>query len=144
MREWILILISLSAIPAGAMVCDDVDRERLEKEIQRINQRYDDFFQYQEGKERHQRKLEEGVAEVKALKETREKELERARQAYRSTPKDYAKEEALRIEWEARQKEKTKQMELARLCEVQQRAKAQDILKRGRKIPEVKEFDLEE
>jgi len=143
MREWILILLLFSA-PAPAATCDDVDMERLEKEIERINRRYDDFFTYEERREKHLQRLQDGVPEAKAIRETREKELERARQAYRAVPKDYAKEEAMRIEWEARQKEKAKQMEANRLCEVQQRQKALAILKRGRKIPELKEFDLEE
>lgn len=144
MREWILIVTCSLSPAAWALVCDEVDMKRLEREIGRINQRYDDFFEYQERRERHEQVLQEGAAAVKAARESREKELERARQAYKSTPKDYAKEEALRLEWEARQKQRSQQMELARLCEVQQRTRAEEILRRGRKIPELKEFDLEE
>ena len=143
MRHWLLIALFFH-ISAGAMVCDTAETERAHREVERINQRYEDFFRYQRKIEERERELEAGVPEVKALQETREKELERARRAYRAEPKNYAREEALRLEWEKSQKEREKRIELARLCEVQQRDAAEQILKKGRNVPELKEFDLEE
>lgn len=144
MRYALFIPLLFASQAWSAVACDPVDMERLEKEIHRIDERYDDFFEYQAKREKHEKELQKGVDEVKQRQEIRAKELERARQAYRAEKKDYAKEEAMRIQWEAAQKDKAKQMELARLCEVQQRAKAEAVLKRGRKIPELKEFDLED
>jgi hypothetical protein len=139
----LMFLIPLS--PAHAAVsCDAVDLERMQKEIERINQRYDDFFRERREREEHAEHLQQGVPQVKIEQEARAKELEKARQAYRAVPKDYAKEEAMRLQWEAAQKEQVKKMELARLCEVQQKAKVEELLKKGRKIPELKEFDLDE
>ncbi len=126
------------------MVCDTAELERAHREVERLHQRYDDFFRYEKMKEEHQREIEAAAPEVKIQKEIREKELERARREYRAVPKDYAREEALRIEWEKSQKDRVKQIELARLCEVQQREAAEQILRKGRKVPELKEFDLEE
>lgn len=135
------------ALPAraeagGTAACDTADPKARTK-IDYINERYDDFFRYQEAREKHEARLQMGVDEVKAAKEKRELEMKRAAAEYRRTKKDYAKEEALRIEWEKAQKERDKRIELARLCEVQQRRAAEELLKKGRKIPELKEFDLE-
>lgn len=113
-------------------------------EVERINRRYDDFFQYQHRREDHEAQLQKGVPEVKAEQEARAKVIERARQEYKRVPKDYAKEEALRIDWEKAQKEREKRIEAARVCEVQQRRAAADLLKKGRQIPDLKEFDLED
>ncbi len=143
MRHWLLIAL-LNPFTATALVCDTAETERAHREVERINQRYEDFFRYQRQLEEHTREVEAGAPQVKIQQEIREKELERARRQYRSVPKDYAREEALRIEWEKSQKDRVKQIELARLCEVQQRDAAEQILKKGRKIPELKEFDLEE
>lgn len=139
-----LALIAAPALGAPAPNCDSVDMERMKKEIERINQRHDDFFRERREREEREARAQQGAEQVKIQLEARQKELEKARQAFKAVPKDYAREEALRIQWEADQKEKAKKMELARLCEVQQRAKVEEILKKGRKIPEMKEFDLEE
>ncbi|MGE4132648.1 MAG: hypothetical protein AB7F86_13475 [Bdellovibrionales bacterium] len=112
--------------------------------IRNLNRRYDDFFAYKEAKERRLERINRASGEVKAWRETREVALERARQEYTRIPKDYAREEALRIKWEAEQKERAHQLELARLCEVQQRDAAGQLLKKGRQVPGLKEFDLEE
>ncbi len=139
----ILLAHSLPAFGVDAGVPCDTQDVRARSKIDYINERYDDFFRYQEAKEKHEARLQTGVDEVKAAKEKRELEMKRAAAEYNRTRKDYAKEEALRIEWEAKQKELAKRVELARLCEVQQRRAAEELLKKGRKIPELKEFDLE-
>lgn len=154
-REWakikdmkalklICLLLPFNAYAAAPLNCEAVDVQRLEKEVQRINQRYDDFFRDRREREERAERMRHGSDDRKKLLEAHEKEMEKARQAYQAKPKDHAREEALRLEWEAEQKEKAKRVELARLCEVQQRAKAEELLKKGRAIPDLKEFDLDE
>lgn len=112
--------------------------------VERLNERYDDFFRYQRAKEEHEAKLERGVPEVKAMREIHEKELERAREAYVAKPKDPEREERLRLEWEKRQKLREAEHVEARRCELLSRHEAESAEKRGRKIPEMKEYDLDE
>lgn len=146
MRTWSLTitLLSIHLAPsvAWSATCDTTVSGARTK-IDYINERYDDFFRYEAAREEHEKKLQQGVPAVKEAREKRELELKRAALDYKREKKDYAKEEALRIEWEKVQKEKAKEVELARLCEVQQRRAAEELLKKGRKIPELKEFDLE-
>jgi hypothetical protein len=146
MKLWILIFLlpSIPTLAATPAQCGDVDSERLQKEIGRINQRYDDFFRERREREEREERVQKGAGQVKIDQEIRAKEMERARQTYRAIPKDHSKEEALRVQWEAEQKERLKKIELARLCEVQQRAKTDEILRKGRAIPDLKEFDLDQ
>jgi hypothetical protein len=140
---WLWIL-SIWALSATADCPPDDSTFRGPSEVERINRRYDDFFQYQHRREEHEAHLQKGVPEVKAEQEARSKVIERSRLEYKRTPKDYAKEEAMRIDWEKNQRERDKKMEQARVCEVQQRRAAAELLKKGRQIPEMKEFDLED
>lgn len=144
MREWIFTIFILSSVPAAFAAECDLSDPMAKRKIDYINERYDDFFRYHQAREEYEVRREAGVPEVKALKEKQALEIRRAAQEYKREKKDYAKEEALRIEWEKEQKEKVKKIELARLCEVQQRRAAEQLIKKGRKIPELKEFDLED
>src|SRR4051812_24318657 len=110
MKAWILIILvtAIQAHAAAPLNCDPVDMERLDKEINRINRRYDDFFEYRRKLEERQQNLQKGVGEVKIKQEVHAVELERARKAYTAVPKDYAKEEAMRLAWEEAQKQKLK------------------------------------
>lgn len=139
-----LIILASLGISAGAhaATCDTAD-PHAKRKVDYINERYDDFFRYQEARERHEAELQKGAGEVKAAREQRELEMKRAAAEYKRTKKDYEREERLRLEWEKSQKERARQVELARLCEVEQRRAAEELLKKGRKIPELKEFDLE-
>lgn len=118
----------------------DVDRSA----VDRINRRYDDFFRYQREREEKANRANLGAEEAKAQREAHLQRMEAARKAYTRQPKDEAREEALRLQWEEMQKKRVAQMEAARKCEVEKRAAAEQLLQRGRKIPELKEFDLED
>ncbi len=148
MREWaltiILLLIGPSAVTIASAATCDLSDPLAQKRIDYINERYDDFFRYQQAKEEREARLASGIGEVKALREKHALELKRAAQEYKREKKDHAKEEALRVEWEKAQKERDKDMEARRICEVQQRRAAEQLVKKGRKIPELKEFDLED
>lgn len=112
--------------------------------IDRINSRYDDFFRHRRDQEERDARSQVGVEEVLAAREAREKRLEEARATYSRVPKDEAREEALRVEWEKGQKQRQLQMAQAANCEVDRRSAAEEVLKRGRKIPEMKEYELED
>lgn len=139
------ILILSTSTQVHAATCEAPESATAGKsKVDYINERYDDFFRFQQAKEEREAKIQKGVAEVKELREKHELELRRAAQDYKREKKDYALEDRMRIEWEKTQKERDKRVEMARLCEVQQRRAAEELLKKGRKIPELKEFDLED
>lgn len=142
MRSWALFVLILIS-PWSSATCPPESREELEKGIDRINRRYDDFFRHRREEEERLQNIEKGAGEVKVEQERRAKKLEQARLEYKRVPKDYAREEALRVEWEKSQEQRKKAIEMARLCDVQQRQQIKDALKKGRQIPELKEFDLE-
>lgn len=139
-------LLSLILFAGGAlhaqMQCPPTKMDH--SRVERLNERYDDFFRYQRAKEEHDAKLERGVPEVKARREIHEKELERARETYAAKSKDTEREERLRVEWEKQQKLREAERVEARRCELLSRHEAELAEKRGRKIPEMKEYDLEE
>ncbi len=139
----LLVFIWLFAPFTHALTCDLSGPEAAAR-VEKVNQRYDDFFRVQYEREERLRELEKGVPLVKAERQRHEQRLNEARKAYRAIKKDHAREEALRIEWEKSQKERARKLELARLCEVQQRRAVEQAIKKGRQIPPLKEFDLED
>jgi hypothetical protein len=124
--------------PSGS--CNSTEaRDRAEH----LTRRYDSFFQYRDELERRRERIEQASAAVKKEGAVRADRLERARREVVRVVKDRQKEERLRRVAEAEQKERSKRLELARLCEVESRNAAQRLLKKGRQIPEMKEFDLD-
>ncbi len=143
MSIWFTAL-SIWVAQSHGVQCESKDVEAHGREIERIDQRYQDFFKEREHLEGRIQEMNQGVNEVRAERLARQKRLDQARQEYRVSPRNQAREDALQAQWEREQKARTAEFEQKRLCEVQQRDRAKTILQRGKKIPEMKEFDLEE
>ncbi len=69
--------------------------------------------------------------------------IEKARQEYVKTKRPNPSDEALRLRHEAAEKERAAQHEMSRRRYVEQQVTIEQLLLKGRKIPELKEFDLE-
>ena len=138
---WLFVLGMTSAWAAST--CEDVVKGDGPSMVQRLNERYDDFFRYHQQRAEREERLQRGVPDVHEARRRHEERLEQARRAHVTVPKDLALEERRRIEWEAMQKVRLAQLEEARKCLVQQRQAAEQVLLKGRKIPEMKEYDLE-
>ncbi len=124
---------------------DTVGMTRSMKEIlDDINRRYDDFFRYQNYLTERLDRMQHGVADRKEAERDRQKELERARKEFVMSRKARPNDEPLRLRWEAEQKERAAQNEMLRRRYVERREYLESYLNKGRKIPEMKELDLED
>lgn len=114
-----------------------------EKELELINKRYDDFFRWLKARDERYEKSQIATDERKKSLKAREEKLEREREKFVLERKAKPNTEPLRIKWEAYLKERQEQMELLRRRYVEQRNETEQYLKKGRMIPEMKEYDLE-
>lgn len=114
-----------------------------EKELEQINKRYDDFFRWIKARDDRYEKSQIATDDRKKAIKAREERLEREREKFVLERKAKPNTEPLRIKWEAYLKERQEQIELLRRRYVEQRDEAEHYLKKGRAIPELKEYDLE-
>jgi hypothetical protein len=143
MVRW-LTLFLLIPLPALSQQCDTKDTASGEKMVERINRRYDDFFRYQEHLEEREHMRNKGRGENRAKLEAHEKKIEQARQEYIKNRRPKPDSSELEAKAEADKKQRSARIEVARRCYLQQRAHAEALLKRGRTIPENKEYELED
>lgn len=140
-----LVLLSLfHTTPALAIECDAKATASSAKMVERINQRYDDFFRYQRQVEERERSRNKGRGENKIALEKHEKRIEAARQEYVKNRRPKPDRSDLEAKAEQERKERNAKMEVARRCFVQQQSAEESLLKRGRMIPGNQEFDLQE
>lgn len=135
--------IVLFALSIGAYCGAEDTSLSVEAMVKRINERYDDFFRFHREQEQRWQKMRSGVDERKQRERAHAERLERAREQYVKTRRERPSDERLRLRWEADQKERAEQYELFRKRYVQRRDTVEQYLKKGRQIPEMKEFDLE-
>ena len=111
--------------------------------VDRINKRYDDFWRYMKAREERLERSQINNGERKKVEQERMEKLERERQKYVLERKAQPSLEHLRPQYEAQLKEQQEKMELLRRRYVEQRDETEQYLKKGRQIPEMKEYDLE-
>lgn len=111
--------------------------------VKRINERYDDFFNWHRSQEERMKRFNHGVDERKNIEKAHAQRIEKARVEYVKARRARPSDESLRLKWEAGEKERSAQNEMLRRRFVQQKDAADQYLLKGRKIPELKEFDLE-
>jgi cupin superfamily acireductone dioxygenase involved in methionine salvage len=138
----ILVLLMFSSLMCGAEATQQ-NVLSVQDMVERINQRYDDFFRYHRGMEERAKRFEHGRGERKAAEKAHYDSLERARQRYVETKKPRNSDEPLRIQWEKEEKERKEKFEMYRQRHVRTRDEVERYLLKGRKIPELKEYDLE-
>ena len=112
--------------------------------VERINQRYDDFYrrQHQTAAEDQKRELE--AAEIKKQRMDHEANLEKQRQEYVKARKKIVEDPRLEKAWLEQQQALAEQNKMAGRRFVQKRNAIDAIERRGRRVPEKKEYDLED
>jgi hypothetical protein len=111
--------------------------------VERINQRYDSFYQWRREREERENRFQNGREERKNMEREHHAKLEVARQEYVKTRRVKPSDEPLRLQWERGEKERAQNIEMLRRRYVDLRATVERYLKKGRTIPELLEFDLE-
>jgi hypothetical protein len=114
------------------------------KMVERINQRYDDFYRYRHDLEVRDEERRKGVADVHAKREIHEKEMERALRDYEVHVRPRPDTSKLEAAYLAEQKQRDARLEAARECYVQQKEHALRLESHGRRIPEKLEYDIED
>lgn len=138
-------LILLFALQFALPMCwAETDNDLGEGEmVKRINERYDDFFRHRQAQEEREQRTQGSRDERKKIEKAHAAGMEKARQDYVRSRKARPSDEASRLRHEAAEKERAANLEMLRRRYVQRRDVAEQYLKKGRKIPELKEFDLE-
>jgi len=129
---------------AAAPQCDPRQGSDGLRMVERINERYDDFFRYRDHLEEREFERNKGRGDNKAALRAHAFRLEKARLEYlknrRPKPDTSEMEAQAEIEFKARKA----RVEEARRCYVEQKRYVEQMLKRGRTIPPKKEFDIED
>lgn len=115
-----------------------------EGEVEKINERYEDFFRYRRYLEERLEKLEEGQGDRQAMLREHARRLEAARKMFVESEQAKPSDEPLRVKWEAEQRARELEREKLRLKHVAERDQLEAYRLRGRKIPEMKEYGLDE
>jgi predicted kinase len=141
LTKFFILLIAFSMPLCWADQSIDLNHEQM---VKRINERYDDFFRHRQAREDREQMTKESRAERKKIENLHVEAMEKARQDYVRSRKARPSDEAARLRHEAAEKERAANLEMLRRRYVQSRDTAEQYLKKGRKIPELKEFDLED
>lgn len=112
--------------------------------VERINERYDDFFRRQHEIERRDVEREKDAQDIKKVRAQHDQEMEKAREQYVKSRKQTVVDPHLEQAWNEEQKMWKKKNQEARNCYVRTRDEVETIEKKGRRIPENKEYDLDE
>jgi hypothetical protein len=140
---WVYFSLMLSLlIPhhCGAEATDD-DQSPM---VERINQRYDDFFRRQRAMEEEERQRDKKANEIKRVREEHEKRIEEARREYVKSRRKVVEDPRLEQQWLEHEKDVKQQNDQFRKRYVKRRDAVEAIRRKGRRIPEMKEYDLEE
>jgi hypothetical protein len=135
------ILVSLlRPLQCGAEATDSDERAMVE----RINERYDDFFRRQSELDELNAKREREAQEIKKVRSEHEKEVEEARRLYVLSRRKAVEDPRLEQQWEEQQKQAKQEMDQDRRRYVKEKKTVEDIVRRGRHIDENKEYDIED
>jgi hypothetical protein len=138
-------VILLAALMAGAIQCGAEDLETDAKAmVERSNQRCDDFFRYRRQLEEADALREKDAQEIKKVRSAHDAQLEVARREYVKNRKISIPDPRLEKEADEANKAWIEQNKMAGKRYAQERAKAEAISRRGCRVPEMKEYDLED
>jgi hypothetical protein len=142
MDRFIPLIVNLALILSPLASAATVD-PAIKKQLAEINARYDDFFRWIKARDERYERSQVATGERKKAEKAHAEFLERAREKYVKERKAKPDMEPLRLKWEQQVKEEKEQMELLRRRYVERRNEVEQYLKKGRTIPEMKEYDLE-
>lgn len=137
------ILLTLALFVPGALAGAEDSRD-VKVMVERINERYDDFFRVHDLQEKREERLMAGREDRRGELRRRQQEMEKARLSFVQARRPRASDEPLRLRWEAEQKGRREEIELLRRRYVEKRDTAEQYLLKGRAIPALQEFDLQD
>lgn len=138
MLYWALVLF----LPhqCGAEATDQETRQMVE----RINERYDDFYRRQREDEELAIKRDQAAKDINAIRLEQQKAMEKARETYVKERKLEAPNPQWEQEWNQQQQAWKEQNKMAGQRYVRERDFVESIERKGRMIPQMKEYDLDE
>lgn len=142
--HFLLLLALMAPALARASCGDDTTAKEEAKMVERINQRYDDFFSRQHELEADRERREKESGEIKELRQQIVAEHEKARADYVKNRKKAVVDPRLEKEWNESEMAWKEQNKMARNCFVRSRDAVRVIEKKGRRIPGNREYDLDE
>ena len=109
-----------------------------------INQRYDDFFRRLREVDEREQMRESEASEIKRLRQQHAEQVEAARSDYVKSRKKQVIDPKLEQDWNHQEEQWVEQNKMARHRFVMKKQELENVLKRGRRIPENLEYDLQE
>jgi len=111
--------------------------------VQRLNERYDDFFAHLRAEEAYAQKRQAAGAEVEKERKVWAKEMDAARLAYIKAKKAPPDERPAYREWALEDQKWHSQQETARRHYVEIENRIERLKKSAKRIPEDREYDLD-
>lgn len=111
--------------------------------VEELNRRYDDFFHQLHERERLDEQRQKHAGEVTKEREQHSAMMEKARKDYIKNKPKLDFDPRAEAQWLREQKAYKENQDMNRRRLVQKKHTTEETLKRGRKIPELKEHDLE-
>lgn len=133
----ILLLFSLSAKAAAP-------EDEAKAMVERSNQRCDDFFRYRRELEQMDARREKGSQEIKKVRAAHDAALEAARKEYVKNRKKSVPDPRLEKEYDEQAKGWIEANKLAGKRYAERKAQVEAITRKGCRVPEMKEYDLED
>ena len=112
--------------------------------VERSNQRCDDFYRYRRQLEETDKKREKDAGEIKKVRSDHEKTLELAREEYVMNRKKTIVDPKLEKQHDEAEQAWKEQNKMAGKRYAERKAAAEAIEKKGCRVPEMKEYDLED
>lgn len=134
-----LLSILLSA-ECGAQATDE-DAKAM---VERSNRRCDDFFRYRRELEETDLRREKNADEIKKVRSNHDQVIELARQEYVKNRKKTLVDPNLEKAHDDEEKAWKEQNKIAGKRYVQRKAEVESIVRRGCRVPELQEYDLED
>ncbi|HMN67473.1 MAG TPA: hypothetical protein PKC28_02945 [Bdellovibrionales bacterium] len=141
MRVFVLLNVTFSLFSVASFADQSPE---LKRSLEQINERYDDFLQVHDAQERRQERIDAQRGNRRAEEKARAHALEKARVEFIQSKKKRESDEPLRVRWEKEQKGRQEEFEMLRARYVDRRDTVEQYLRKGREIPPMKEFDLED
>lgn len=139
-----MLVVILLPLGAGAADCGSEDTAETRAMVERINQRYDDFFRRQRELDETDQRRERDSQEIKATRLDHSRQVELTRQEYVKNRKITVVDPRLERDWLAEDKAWKDQIKNSRRCYAERKRALEAIERRGRRIPGNLEFGLEE
>jgi hypothetical protein len=125
-------LFCFSAVAEPNGITNDPEYKQM---VERLNQRYQDYFIHEKDARRFETQREKGVAEVKKERTQEEKLQEKARLAYIQARRKTPDPTPNRLKWEGDQRREAKAAEREREAYVQKKSRISRLEKTARQIP---------